>query len=208
METEDSNFNPTLSIVYDTLHVIHDTLILEDLDVAYRVGKKGSTARPILVKFAKESVRNEVNRKRFNLKDIEENKNVFLNEDLPPKVNAYRADLRCLVNHAKSKNVNAKLLGNRVSIDNKLYSHKDIDKLPEGLRMTDAKIVETAKGIAFQSSYAYLSNFFPCKIKFNGTQFESAEHAYQFSRATFLGYHSTADSIIRAGKGCFEFTKL
>lgn len=200
METEDSNFNPTLSIVFDTLHAIHDTLILEDLDVVYRLGKKGPNPRPILVKFAKESVRNEVNRKRFHLKDTEENKTVFLNEDLPTKVNAYRADLRCLVNHAKSKNMNAKLLGNKVSIDNKIYGHKDIDKLPEGLRMCDAKMIDTVKGIAFQSQHAYLSNFFPCKIKYNGIQYNSAEHAYQHTRATFLGFHSNAESARRAGK--------
>lgn len=200
METEDSHFNPTLSVAFESLHVIYDTLLIEDIDTAHRLGKKGPNARPILVKFTKESVRNEVNRRRFHLKDIDDNKNVFLNEDLPSKVNAYRADLRCLVNHAKTKNVNAKMLGNKVSIDNKTYSHKDIDKLPEGLRMSDAKIVETAKGLAFQSKYAFLSNFFPCKIKYNGIQFESAEHVYQHTRSTFFGFHTTADSARRAGK--------
>lgn len=134
------------------------------------------------------------------MKDIEDKKNVFLNEDLPGKVNAYRADMRCLVNHAKSKNVNAKLLGNKVSIDNKVYSHKDIDKLPDGLRMSDAKMVDTVKGIAFQSKHAFLSNFFPCKIKHNGIQFESSEHAYQYSRATFFGFHTTAENARRASK--------
>lgn len=197
METEDSNFNPTLSLVFDMLHAIHDTLLIEDLDVAYRLGRKGPNPRPILVKFAKESTRNEVNRKRFNLKDLDESKNVFLNEDLPAKVNAYRADLRCLVSHAKSKNVSAKLFGNRVSIDNKMYGHKDIDKLPEGLKMSDAKIVETAKGLAFQSQHAFLSNFFPCKVFYNNIHYKSAEHAYQHTRAVFFGFHSTAETILR-----------
>lgn len=200
MEVEDSNFNPTLSVAFDTLHSIHDTLLIEDLDVAYRLGKKGPSPRPILVKFSKESIRNEVNRKRFNLKDSDESKNVFLNEDLPAKVNAYRADLRCLVAHAKSKNVNAKLVGNRVSIDNKIYGHRDIDKLPEGLRLSDAKVMDTPKGLAFQSKHAFLSNFFLTKVNYNGIQFISAEHAYQHTRATFLGMHAKAEDVLRATK--------
>lgn len=200
METEDSGYNPTLSVAFDILHAIYDTLLIEDLDLAYRLGKKGPNPRPILVKFAKESIRNEVNRKRFHLKDSDESKGVFLNEDLPAKVNAYRADLRCLVAHAKSKNVSAKLLGNRVSIDNKIYGHKDIDRLPDGLRMSDAKIVETVKGLAFQSHHAFLSNFFPCKVNYNAKLFKSAEHAYQYNRAVFLGFHTTAESVLNANK--------
>lgn len=200
METEDSSYNPTLNVAFDTLHAIHDTLLIEDLDVAYRLGKRGPNPRPILVKFAKESIRNEINRKRFHLKDSDDSKNVFLNEDLPAKVNAYRADLRCLVAHAKSKSVNAKMLGNQVSIDNKVYGHKDIDKLPDGLRMGDAKIVETVKGLAFQSHHAFLSNFYPCKVNYNAKQYNSAEHAYQHSRAVFLGFLTTADSVLNANK--------
>lgn len=200
METEDSGYNPTLSIVFDTLHAIHDTLLIEDLDVAYRLGKKGPNPRPVLVKFAKECVRNEVNRKRFNMKDSDESKNIFMNEDLPSKVNAYRADLRCLVAHAKSKSINAKILGNKISIDNKIYRHKDIDKLPEGLRLSDAKMIDTTKGIAFQSHHAFLSNFFPCTVNYNGIKFKSAEHAYQYSRATFLGKTITANDVLKANK--------
>lgn len=200
METEDSNYNPTLSVVFDALHAIHDTLIIEDLDIAYSLSKRGPNPRPILVNFSKESIRNEINRKRFHLKDTDESKNIYLNEDLPSKLNACRADLRCFVNHAKSKAVNVKLLGNRVSIDNKIYAHKDIHMLPEVLKMANAKMIETAKGLAFQSHHAFLSNFFPCKVNYNGIRYASAEHAYQHSRVIFLVFHSTADSILKAGK--------
>lgn len=77
METEDSNFNPTLSVAFDTLHAIHDVLLIEDIDFAYRLGRKGPSPRPILVKFTKESISNEVNRKRFNLKDSDESKGTY-----------------------------------------------------------------------------------------------------------------------------------
>lgn len=92
------------------------------------------------------------------------------------------------------------MLGNKVSIDNKIYNHKDIDKLPVGLKMSDAKILQTPKGLAFHSKYAYLSNFYPCKINHNGIRYASAEHAYQHTRAVFLGFNSTADSILKSEK--------
>lgn len=109
------------------------------------------------------SVCKDVNKKRVNLKDSDKTKLAFLNEDLPLKINQQCADLRCIVNHAKSKNVNAKIIGNRISVDNRVYSYKDIDRLPEGLKISDAKLVDTPKGLAFQSHYAFLSNFFPTR---------------------------------------------
>lgn len=187
METEDANFKPTHAVAFSTLQTIFETLVYDDLDVAYRIGKKGPSPRPIVVKFVKEHIRNEVNRRRSNLKDSDETKQAFLNEDLPAKSNQQRADLRCIVNHAKSKNVHAKNLGDKILIDNKIYSYKDIDRLPEGLKISDAKMIDTPRGIAFQSHYAFLSNFFPTPVKFNGLQFASAEHAYQHNRALFLG---------------------
>lgn len=195
METEDNNFSPTHAAVFNVIQTIFDTFIYDDIDVAYRVGRKGSGPRPILVKFVKEQTRNEVNRRRSNLKDSDETKTLFLNEDLPAKTNQQRAELRCIVEHAKSKKVHAKSMGNRISIDNKVYSHRDIDKLPQGLKISDAKTVDTVKGLAFQSEYAFLSNFYPAPIKYNGINFPTAEHAYQFTRATFLGKHDTSYDI-------------
>lgn len=174
------------------LQTIFETLVYDDLDVAYRIGRKGPSPRPIVVKFVKEHIRNEVNRRRTNLKDSEETKIAFLNEDLPAKTNQQTADLRCIVNHAKSKNVNARILGDKISIDNKTYSYKDIDRLPQGLKISDAKMIDTPRGIAFQSQYAFLSNFFPTPVKYNGLHFASAEHAYQYKRAIFLGNQDAA----------------
>lgn len=93
--------NHTREVVLETLSIIHDTLTHDDIDIAYRIGrKKGDAPRPILIKFVKESVRNEIDRKRSNLKDSYETRGSYLNEDLPQKVNQRRADLRCIVNNA------------------------------------------------------------------------------------------------------------
>ena len=43
-----------------------------------------------------------------------------------------------------------------------------------------------------------LSNFFKCKLSFRGNWFRSAEHAYQHTKATFLGCEDVANAIHNA----------
>lgn len=112
-----------------------------DIDIAYRVGRvqSGDKPRPLLIKFCKESVRNEVNSRRKNLKDSDNTANTFINADLPAKISRQRADLRSAVANAKSKNVPAKAMGDKISIDNVFYTHKNLGNLPEGLRLSNAQ---------------------------------------------------------------------
>lgn len=79
-------------------------------------------------------------------------------------------------------------------MDNKVYNYKDIDRLPKGLKISDAKMVATPKVIAFQPNYAFMSNFYPATLKYKGIQFASAEHAYQYNRAIPLGSQDAAFS--------------
>lgn len=77
MDVEETNFNPTHAAAFSMLQSIHETLVYDDIDLAYRVGKKGPSPRPIIVKFIRESTRNEVNRNRFHFKDSDESNTVF-----------------------------------------------------------------------------------------------------------------------------------
>lgn len=125
--------NGTHEIALDTLANIHDTLVFEDIDLAYRIGKKKTDSlHPILIKFARESVRNEIKQKRRNLNDSDATKGSFLNEDLPPKVNQRRSDIRSIVNNAKSRNLEAKAMGDKFSIENMVYSYADVVALNFG----------------------------------------------------------------------------
>ena len=71
-----------------------------------------------------------------------------------------------------------KLRGNILIIDGIRYTYKDIDQLSHGLTMENVKLVKVLDGYAFQSHYAFLSNMFPCIIKFEGEDYKSAEHLY------------------------------
>lgn len=192
---EESTFDPCHAVAFETLSSIMDTLTQEDIDVAYRMGRKGTQPRPILIKFARESVRNEVNKRRFQLKEVDATKSAYLNPDLPPKLNHQRSELRSVVNLAKSKQVAAKFQGNRITVDNKVYRHDELDKLPSGLTLSDAFQVKTPKGIAFSGHNVFLSNFYPVKVVFENENFISSEQAYQHCRANFFGDTKTADKI-------------
>lgn len=188
----------THRVVLKTLVQIHDILTFDDIDCAYRIGRRGTNAQPILVKFCRESVRDEVNRKLVLLKDNEDTKATYLNEDLPAKVNQQRADMRCIISNAQSKNVNAKNLGNKIMIGDKTYGYRDLYQLPDGLKLENAKTKATEKGLAFQGEHSIFSNFYSVQVRYNGHVFPSSEHAYQFDRATYVGDHRTASEIFHA----------
>lgn len=56
MDMEESTFDPTQGVAFSALQTIHETLLYEDIDVAYRIGKKGPSPHPILIKFARENI--------------------------------------------------------------------------------------------------------------------------------------------------------
>lgn len=60
----ENNANATHKIALNTLLAIHDTLVYDDIGCAYRMGKKSAKARPILIKFCKESIRDVISKKK------------------------------------------------------------------------------------------------------------------------------------------------
>lgn len=188
----------THRVTLKVLTSINDVLILDDIDCAYRIGRKGVKARPILVKFCREFTRDLVYKKRFHLKDSDETKAIYINNDLPAKINQQRSDMRCIVENAKANSVDAKTVGNKVQVGDKTYGYRDLDSLPEGLKLENAKTKITQRGIAFQGQHSIFSNFYSVQVNYNGRTFPSSEHAYQFDRVTYLGDHKLASQVFHA----------
>lgn len=180
-----------------------DTLEIADFDLAYRLGNQNTSRkhpRPILVKFTKESTRNLVAGTRSSLGDDESLSSVFLNDDLPKKANDRRIELRMVLKLAREQNIPAKISGDKICVNNITYDHSNLDCLPVGLRLEDAK-VKTFDGItAFQSKYAWLSNFFPCRIHLQGIDFNSGEHAFQYIKARRNGCPELATRILKSNE--------
>lgn len=72
-ESESTNDNRISQSTYnkavDTLSSICDTVTSADLEAVYRIGKPGKLPHPILIKFIRETVQNEVLRKKKLLKE-------------------------------------------------------------------------------------------------------------------------------------------
>lgn len=197
---EDNSYNPSHDVAYKILSNLTETLNYEDIDTAFRVGRKGNTPRPILVKFTRESVRNDICKMKRNLREFEDFQSIYVNDDLPPKISRQHKDLRSVVNLAKSKQMDAKKIGNKITINDQTYTHRDLGNLPEGIKLADVNSKITPKGLAFSGQHVLFSNFFPIEMRFNGIVFPTAEHAYQFERAKFLNKNESANSILKVRK--------
>lgn len=166
--------------------------------------KKGGNRRPILVKLVREVHRKEIFKNRQALRKSDTYSKVYINEDLPRIINERRADIRAVYANAVEKKQPAKMAGTKVTVNNVTYKHYQLDKLPEGLRLVDTKIVQVHGGIAFGSDKAYLSNFYPCKFRINGQLFDSAEKAYQYARAMNMKAPEIARQVYdsTSARGC------
>lgn len=184
--------------VFRFLQPYLETLGIEDIDCAYRLGKKTGKARPVLCKFAKEKTRNDVYAIRTALNDTESTTKVYLNDDLPQLISERRSKFRIISKIAKMQKIPVSYQNNQITVNNVTYSHRNMDCLPKGLRLEDAKIVKVKGGLAFHSEYAWLSNFFPCPIEIQGLTFKSAEQAFQYTRAIRLKDTPLANLILRS----------
>lgn len=184
--------------VYKFVQPYVTTLELHDIDCAYRLGKKDGKSRLVLCKFVKEKVRNTVAAIRTNLNEEGNLAKIYLNDDLPQLLNERRAKFRKIVKLAKSKKIPASTRNDKITVNNITYSHKNLDCLPEGLKLEDVMTVKVKGGLAFCSEDSWLSNFFPCEIDISGMKFQSAEHAYQYARSMRLGDPQLAAMIHRS----------
>ena len=73
--------------------------------------------------------------------------------------------------------------GGALIINEQRYSYRDIDKLPEGISIEAAKLVELEDGWAFQGHHAFLSTMYPCQIKHDGHDFHCSEQIYYYDMA-------------------------
>lgn len=193
--------NESLAIIcFRVLQVCYPAIDVTDIDYCYRLGAMSSATkgRPVLVKLVKEGVRKEVLKARKYLSANPETSRVFINEDLPQIVNDRRANIKSVHSNAINKGHISKMLGTKIAVDNVTYNFSELENLPDGLKLSDSKLVSVKGGLAFASKYSYLSNFYECSFHINGQHFHCSEQAYQFIRAKKLGAPEIADKVMKA----------
>ena len=177
-----------------------------DIKSAFRLGpikENASHPRSIKVLFASNHFKYDIFRNIQNLRGKEQWKAVHISDAVTIEEQEHRRDMRCIYSAGKAKGVDVKLKGSNIIIDGINYSHKDIHSLPKGLSITEVKIVTAKDGVAFQSHHAYLSNMFPCKIVYEGVQYQSSEHLYHVEMAK---HHDRLDLVNKLTKAKDGYT--
>ena len=133
----------------------------------FRVGPFiASKPRPILVGFHKQSDRDLIYAKRFDLKKTRDYQRVWINEDLGPAEKRKRGIIRLISREAQQQGVDCKTGKFALQIGGDKYDENNLSDLPPPLQPTSLKQVMVAKNqLAYQSEFAPFSNFFPCQIK-------------------------------------------
>ena len=82
-----------------------------------------------------------------------------VSNDLTPEAARKKADLRAVLNLAKLKGINAGWKGQAIVVNEKRYTHSNLNELPNELSIENAKTLKIDHGIVFQDEHSFLSNF-------------------------------------------------
>lgn len=184
-----------------------------DLDLARRIGKfRTGHTRPVLVRFLKESKRNAVlyGRNNLNKNRSPNNKSplLWINDDVSDITRRNRKNVRDIATVAKQQGITyIRTHGDGIVVEDGKFRHKDLDLLPPNLSLGRAKTREESEDIFFQGEFSPLSNFFPSQIITDDITFCSAEQAFQYRKAAFMGYDQTADKILKT-RDPYEIKRL
>ena len=151
------------------------------------ISENSRRPRNNLVRFVSPFWKQEVFRNISKAKDSNKWTGIHVQDDLSQEVIEQRRDLRCLAALAKEKGHRVSLRGRALVIAEQRYGFNDIDKMPDGISMENAKLTQVEDGWAFQGHHAFLSTMFQCQIKHKGQDFNCAEQAYVYDMAEDAG---------------------
>ena len=125
--------------------------------------------------------------------------NLHISDDLNQEQLRFREDLQCLKVIATQKGHDVQLKGQQIIIDSWVYDASNIDNLPIGVSMEDAKTVlcDEDKGIAFQGHYSPLSNFYQTRIQYEDQLYTSVEQGLVHQKATLSNMLDKAQVILQ-----------
>ena len=176
-----------------------------DTKFVYRIGRRqdrrqqhDSRPRPILVQFKTEAVRDNIYYGRAKLRGVAEWKQVYINDDVNESTRKKREDMRAVALLCKAKNINHRLHADAIVINGRKFTQHQLDSLPVGIRLADAKTITTDKGILFQSEHLFLSSFHEAPFSYNDKVHNTVEHGYNYERAVEGDRPDIAELILDA----------
>ena len=161
------------------------------VEVAHRLGNRSKDA-PVLATFR------YYNDKIIVLKAKQKfrNEGVLVVEDFPPEIVQRRNMFSPTLTAAyKSPGNRAFLSGDKLVLNGKTYTHKDLDKLPVELRPRTLATVTKGNITAFYSRNSELSNHFSCNFTTGEGLFTSVEQYLMYQKANHFSDEDTATAI-------------
>lgn len=205
----EKNGENLLTYVASTLSRTGISCSADDIDYVKRIGKfKPGSARPVLVKFLKESKRNLILYNRANL-NWNSNSLIWINDDVSDHTRRQRKTVRDIAAYAKSIGLNdLKVHGDGLIVDGDKFKHQDLDLLPPYISIEIAKQPSNESDLYFQSEHSPLSNFYATPIDDGfGICYTSAEQFFQHKKALFHNYSQTASKILK-NRDPYELKRL
>lgn len=117
----------------------------------------------------------------------------FLSQD----VRTLRAQLKRISSAAKNTGCEAKVAGNKVVIDSRVYAANELSLVPKSIDedLKQEKLVNG--GIAYRGDRSIFSNFFPAPFNLGGNDYAHTEQYYQYHKAIHHKEDETAERILK-----------
>ena len=147
-----------------------------DVDTFYRRGRFSEAhtkPRPIVITFIRILDKILLFRNLHKLKNNNDWKYIYVNDDLTELQLSEIRDLKVLNALARSQGTNSYMRGNYLVVDGQKHNASNMEKLPANLTMEKAKNrkVDGDKGLAFQGHHSVLSNIASSDLVYDGHLF-------------------------------------
>lgn len=185
------------SLLSHVAQVLSDTGVIcpeHEIDYVRRLGKfRAGKVRPVIVRFVREGMRNQVFFNRYNLNKGRRSQ-IWISDEVSDGTRRMRKVTRDVATLAKSKgHKNIKIHSDGIVYNNNKIRHTALDLLPADISVFKAKSRCDNEDLFFQSEVSPLSNFHPVIIiDDDETIFVNVEQAFQYKRAIY--HHKLAEA--------------
>ena len=159
--------------------------------------RSGQVPQPLICRFHFFGDKRKVWAKRAKLKGT----SVIMQEDFHPQIIQRRKALYPVFKLAMQQNLKAGLNGDRLHINQKVYTVNNLHELPDSLKACATGKRQSGNTVAFFGQQSHLSNFYRTSfIDDRNRSYHSSEQYFQHHKALFFDDQTQAEKIPRAEK--------
>ena len=127
----------------------------------------------------------------------------YLTEDFPREIVSRRRKMTPYLSLAKT--LPAKLVEDRLLINGKLYTPKNIEALPDAMKGKSTSTLSKNGVTAFYSSKSPLSNHYPCTLELEGQTYHSVEQFYAAKKAKHAMNQEALNEILTSDNASLAY---